>query len=107
MMYSIHHETELEKRGTDAYRAPLSQCQIQVLDRFVDLRRVLIPDCNAVDARVLKRESHCRLAVLPVERTLAHKFHADYAHSFFSYLLDLGDNFRDVTQSASVVILGV
>src|SRR6267143_1865323 len=86
---------------------PLSECQIQILDRLVDLRSVLVADCNAIDTGVLERESHCRLAVLTVERTLSHKFHTDYAHSFFACLLDVGDNFGDVAQSVSVVILGV
>ena len=80
----------------------LGECQIQILYRLVDLRRILVADCNAIDSGVLERESHCRLAVLTVERTLSHKFHADYAHSFFAYLLDVGDNFRDVAQPAGL-----
>src|SRR5205823_11103492 len=44
----------------------LRECQIQILDCLVDLRSVLVSDCNAIDTRVLERESHRRLAVLTV-----------------------------------------
>src|SRR5207253_8037790 len=86
---------------------PLGECQIQILYSLVDLRSVLVADCNAIDTGVLEREPHRRLAVLTVERTLSHEFHADYAHSFFADLLDVGDNFADISQSVRVVILGV
>src|ERR1700675_429857 len=86
---------------------PLGECQIQIFDRLVDLPSVLVADCNAIDTGVLERESHGRLTVLTVERTLSHKLHADYAHSFFAYLLDVDDDFGDVAQSVGVVILGV
>src|SRR5580700_5968434 len=86
---------------------PLGESQIQILDGLVDLRRVLVADGNAIDTGVPERESHSRLAVLTVERTFSRKFHADYAHSFFAYLLDVVDNFGDVAQSVGTVILGV
>src|ERR1700732_2723785 len=92
-----------ETRG----RPLLGECQIQILDRLVDLRGVLVADRNAIDSRVLEREPHRRLAVLTVERTLSHEFHADYAHSFFAYLPDVGDNLADISQSVRVVVLGV
>src|SRR5271169_6757149 len=62
----------------------LGECQIQILDSLVDLRSVLVADCNAIDTGVLEREPHRRLAILAIERTLSHEFHAAYAHSLFA-----------------------
>src|SRR5258708_1551693 len=92
---------------TEGRPSLLGECQIQILNSLVDLRSVLVADCNAVDTGVLEREPHRRLAVLTVERTFSHEFHADYAHSFFADLLDVGDNFADISQSVRVVFLGV
>src|SRR2546429_4397352 len=78
IVYSLIVRGQRTTRGSPG---PLRECQIQILDRLVDLCSVLVADCNAIDAGVLERESHCRLAVLTAERTLSHKFHADYAHS--------------------------
>jgi hypothetical protein len=64
----------------------------------MDLRSALVADYIAIDAGILERGSHRRLAVLTVERTLSHEFHADYAHSLFAYLLDVGDCFGDVVR---------
>src|SRR5947207_2054834 len=104
IVYSLIVRGQRTTRGSPG---PLGERQIQILDRLVVLRSVLVADCNAIDTGVLDRESHCRFAVLTVEHTLSHKFHADYAHSFFAYLLDVANNFGDVAQSVSVVILGV
>src|ERR1035441_3166915 len=57
----------------------LRQRQVQILDRFVDFRRALVPDRHARDARVLERELHGRLPVRALgEPALAHQFHADH-----------------------------
>ena len=51
----------------------LRQRQIQVLDRFVDLRRVLVTHGHAIHACVIEGELHCRLAVLTRgERAFSH-----------------------------------
>ena len=85
----------------------LGECEIQIVDGFVDLGSVLVADGNAIDVGVFKGEAHCRSAVLTVERAFSREFHADDAHAFFADLLDVGDNFADVAQSVCVVILGV
>jgi hypothetical protein len=85
----------------------LGECEIQIVDGFVDLGSVLVADRNAIDAGVFEGEAHCRSAVLTVERAFSREFHADYAHAFFADLLDVGDDFWDIAQTFGVVILGI
>src|ERR1700722_5346732 len=85
----------------------LDQRQIQILNRLVDLPSILVADSNAINPGIPEREPHRRLAVLTVERAFAHKLHADYAHTVFADLLDVGDNFADISQSVGVEILRV
>jgi len=59
--------------------------------------------CNAIDTRVLERESHRRLASSRLNAPL-HSFIADYGPFLLCVLLDVGDNFGDVAQSVGVVI---
>src|SRR5882757_9679750 len=85
----------------------LSKRQIQIPNSLVDFRGILIPNRNAIYSSVLERKPHRRLPVFPPKRSLAHKLHADDTHSVSANLLDVADNFGNIAQSSSVVILGV
>src|SRR5437016_12859869 len=49
---------------TSAGATALRERQIHILNRFVDLRRILVAHCHAIHACVPECKPHCRLAVL-------------------------------------------
>jgi hypothetical protein len=86
----------------------LCQRQIEIVNRLVYFRRVLIANRDAIHTRIPERELHCGLAVCTLgERALAHQLHADYAHSVLADLLHMCNHFVYISQAGSVVVFGI
>jgi triose/dihydroxyacetone kinase / FAD-AMP lyase (cyclizing) len=86
----------------------LCQRQVEIVDRLVYFRRVLIANRHAIHPGIPERELHCGLAVCTLgERALAHQLHADYAHSILADLLHMCNHFVYISQAGGVVVFGI
>src|SRR5437762_10580937 len=99
--------SELKLRPPPLGRSVSCERQIQIFDGFVDLSGVFVADGNAIHSGVAESEPHSGLAVFTIECALADQLHADYAHPCFTGLLNVGDNFWDVTQTVGAIVLSV
>ena len=86
----------------------LNECEIQIVDGFVDLPGVFETNRHAIDSGLLEGESHRCLAIFVTrEGSITHKLHADHPHSRFAGLLDVSHNLCDIARPSGVVVLGV
>jgi hypothetical protein len=86
----------------------LGKRQIEILNGFVDLCRVLVANRDAIDTCIPERELHRGLAVCTLgERTLAHQLHADHAHPILADLLHMRNHLAYIPQARGVVVFGI
>ena len=86
----------------------LDKRQIQVLNSLVDLGRILVAHCDALNSSVFEGKAHGGLTIVPIgELAFSNELHTDDTHAILANLLDVRDYFTHIAGTRSVVIFGI